>query len=504
MPDATTISATHALVGAPAAPHLPAAPDLARRGRLHRLKSWLTHSTDDDASRLELTAYSIGGIGQGLSSGSIEQLAMPILNMTLNVDPAKLGLIRSIKLLWDGINDPLFGHITDNAKTRWGRRRPFIALGGVLVGLMTFGMWLMPLGKTEWWYLMYFGIAIMLIETASTVFTVPYYALGIEMSPTYHGRTRVAAYRSFLGGLAGMLTPWFLVFCTLPVFCGILIGARWLSIGLGTIAIITALFAAKICKERTHVSNAGPREHFFTAVLGCANNSHFWKVTMMYVIMGTAGSLFGQVSGYVSIYYVFHGSIAAGARIGAIAGTLGTILAMCGIPLVAWASKRLGKHGAMRCAVLLMLAGDLLRWVLYNPQYPWLILLSPFTYSIGISATYTILSSMQADVVDVDELQSGRRREGMFGAVSSVVMKASFALATAFSGIILNMTHFDSALGGAQTAQTFFTMRILFSVAPACANALVLFLLYKYPLTAARMDEIRCELQRRRAAKREA
>ncbi len=69
---------------------------------------------------------------------------------------------------------------------------------------------------------------------------------------------------------------------------------------------------------------------------------------------------------------------------------------------------------------------------------------------------------------------------------------------------ILNMTHFDSTLGGAQTEQTFFTMRILFSIAPACANALVLFLLYKYPLTATRMEEIRSELQRRRAAKLEA
>jgi GPH family glycoside/pentoside/hexuronide:cation symporter len=483
----------------PATP--PGTPPHSWRERWAHLRTWLTRSNEDEASRFELSAYATGGIGQGMTNGAIDQLTMPILNMTLGVDPAKLGLIRAVKMLWDGINDPLFGHITDNTRTRWGRRRPWIALGGVLVGLLSVGMWCMPLGMSERYYLIYFGIAILLIETASTIFTVPYYALGIEMSPTYHGRTRVTAYRGFLGGIVGFISPWFLRFTLLSCFGSILVGARVLSVMLGLVAMTTALWTAFVCKERTHVHiEKGHREHFFTAVRGCANNIHFWKVTVMYVILGMIGSLFGQVSGYVNIYYVFGGDMVKGSQIGAIAGMLGTFMALTGIPLIAWLSKRIGKHGALRMALVLMMLGDATRWFLYNPRYPWLILLTPFAYSIGISATYTILGSMQADVVDVDELRSGRRREGMFGAVSAVVMKASFALAVALSGFILNMTGFDAKLGGQQAPETFFLMRVLFSVVPATFQSVVLLLLIKYPLTEARMRAIRAELQQRRAS----
>jgi GPH family glycoside/pentoside/hexuronide:cation symporter len=107
---------------------------------------------------------------------------------------------------------------------------------------------------------------------------------------------------------------------------------------------------------------------------------------------------------------------------------------------------------------------------------------------------------MQADVVDVDELLSGQRREGMFGAVASVVMKSASALAITIAGFVLYMTGFNKELGGGQTAQTFLLMRIMFSFAPLSFLCVVQLLLCKYPLTAQRMNEIHVELKRRHAA----
>ncbi|NLF39908.1 MFS transporter [bacterium] len=502
MPAAASLAHMTPVPGAPPpVPEGAAAAPPPRAGLVARARAWLDTSGPGEAPRRELLAYSLGGFGQGMAAG-VMGLTMPILNMTLGVDPGKLGLVRSLKMIWDGVNDPIFGHITDNTKTRWGRRRPYIAVGGVLTGLLSIGMWMMPPGMTETWYLVYFAVAILLIETSSTVFTVPFYALGIELSPSYHGRTRVAAYRGFINGIGGFISPWFLRFCLLSSFGGILYGARWLSLILGSIAMVTAVIAAAVCRERLQADTVRPakNENFFKAVRGCADNVHFWRVTGIYVIMALGGGLFEMIGGYMSIFYVFRGDMTAASGIGGITGMLGTGMAMIGIPLIARVSRRLGKHGALRCALVLMMTGDLMRWVLFDPRHPWLLLLTPISYSIGISATYTILGSMQADVVDVDEMNSGRRREGMFGAVSAVVMKSASAFAVACSGFILNMTGFDAKLGGAQSEQTYFLLRILFTFGPLAFQGLVLLLLYRYPLTESRMDDIRAELKQRRAA----
>jgi GPH family glycoside/pentoside/hexuronide:cation symporter len=490
-------------VGACAAQSVACAAPLPWHLRLARkAQTWWLGAAADEASRKEITIYAAAGLGEGLAVNSIRTLTMPILNMTLGVDPRYISIVGGIKTFWDAVTDPVFGHITDNFRSRWGRRRPFIALGGVLVGIMMFAIWLLPPGKSPLWYLLYYATAMMLLTVATTIFSVAYYALGIELSPTYHGRTRVTAFRSFLNGLTGYISPWFLRFCLIGAFGGIVMGARVLGAILGCITICVCLYTAIACRERTEISvlKRRKKEKFFVAIKGCASNVHFWKITTIYIVLSTMGALFEQFGQYVNVYYVFGGNMKAAAGLMALGGMIGTSCAMVGIPLVAWVSSRIGKHNALRLTVLLMMIGDVSRWVLYNPKYPYLMLLNPLFYSIGISATYTILSSMQADVVDVDELLSGQRREGMFGAVASVVMKSASALAITIAGFVLYMTGFNKELGGGQTAQTFLLMRIMFSFAPLSFLCVVQLLLCKYPLTAQRMNEIHVELKRRHAA----
>jgi GPH family glycoside/pentoside/hexuronide:cation symporter len=362
----------------------------------------------------------------------------------------------------------------------------------------TLGTWHLNIPKHVIW----FGVTLFLMDIGTTVFMVPYYALGIELSPTYSGRMRVAAWRSLLGGIAGMISPWYYLFCQIAIFGGVLYGARYLTGILAIVATVAGIYAAVVCKERTHMEQLErrKRESFFSAVRGCARSWHFWRITIIYVIMLFIGPLFEIFGGYVTLWYVFQGDKKAMGIIGGYTGMIGTAMGMIGILIFTRISNRFGKHNALRTAIVLFIIGHLLKLVLYNPACPQLLYLTPFFFSIGIAATFTILSALQADIVDVDELASGQRREGMFGAVASVTMKSSGALATALAGFLVAMTKYDVTLGVNQPPGTFTAMRLLFSLGPIPFLLAVLALLYKYPFTAQRMEEIHQVLKRRHAA----
>jgi GPH family glycoside/pentoside/hexuronide:cation symporter len=233
---------------------------------------------------------------------------------------------------------------------------------------------------------------------------------------------------------------------------------------------------------------------------GRTRSWHFWRITIIYVIMLFIGPLFEIFGGYVTLWYVFRGDKAFMASLGGYIGMIGTIMGGLGIFLFSWISNRYGKHVALRTAVSMFICGHLLKLVLYNPACPYLLFCTPFLFSIGIAATFTVLSAMQADIVDVDELVSGQRREGMFGAVASVVMKSSGALATALAGFLVVLTGYNVELGVNQPPGTFTAMRLLFSLGPIPFLVIVLALLHKYPFDRKRMDEIHAELKRRHAA----
>lgn len=476
-------------------------------------RRWYNHSSPDDASAREVIAYAAGGVGAGLPGAAITGLTMLIMNVELGVPPQYIGLVLSAFIVWDAVNDPVFAHITDNTRSRWGRRRPYIAIGGIWIGLLGIATWMMPAGMGmlnvtvgPWSLsiaksLIWFGVCLFLMDIGTTVFMVPYYALGIELSPTYDGRTRVAAWRSLLGGVAGMVSPWFYRFCLIAVFGGVLYGARVLMVILAVVAGAAGIYTAAVCKERTHMDTLRKRkkESFFSAVRGCARSWHFWRITIIYVIMLFIGPLFEQFGAYVSLWYVFKGDKVFMATLGGYVGMLGTAMGMAGIAIFTRVSNKFGKHNALRTAVILFIIGHILKLVLYNPACPYLLILTPFIFSIGIAATFTILSAMQADIVDVDEIVSGQRREGMFGAVASVVMKSSGALATGIAGFLVAMTGYNVDFGANQPPGTFTAMRLLFSLGPVPFLLVVLALLRKYPFDKKRMDEIHQELKRRHA-----
>jgi GPH family glycoside/pentoside/hexuronide:cation symporter len=201
---------------------------------------------------------------------------------------------------------------------------------------------------------------------------------------------------------------------------------------------------------------------------------------------------------YVIIYYVFGGDQELGAKYAGYSGTLGAAATFVVIFFITWLSTRIGKRRAFYVSTGVSIVGYGLKWFCYNPRYPWLLLLPAPLTAFGLGGLFTLMGSMIADVVDVDELQTQQRREGMFGSIFWWVVKLGMAAALAAGGFLLNATGFRVDLAGAQTAETILLMRICDVVIPMVTSAIAIWAIATYPITEEKAREVRAELERRR------
>lgn len=168
------------------------------------------------------------------------------------------------------------------------------------------------------------------------------------------------------------------------------------------------------------------------------------------------------------------------------------------IPLCAWIATRWDKKSLLYITVLSAVAGSLSVYFCVTPANPWLQLIPPlFIGPIGMGL-WLVVPSMQADVADYDELVTGKRREGSFAAVFSWTFKASIALASGLSGVVLVLTGFEIGRGAEQAPHVLTNLKFFYILIPIGFLLLCLFAISRYDLTRERMAEIRRQLESRR------
>ena len=443
--------------------------------------------TQGETPTRELLAYSLPESANVFVNAASTNLLHPILVTGLHVSPALVGTALMVRGLWDAATDPVMGHVSDNTRTRFGRRRPYIALGGILMAIVLLAMWAFPRGSSEIHIAWHIGICLVLFATAQTIFSVPYGALALELSSTYNGRTRVQLVKTYFSRVPGFVSPYFVSFCFASWFVDALAGIRWMATFAAGFILLASLVAFFGTKERAKVS--ATKEKFWHAIGTTLRSVHFLKIAFIYVALLFTLGAFGAFSYFLTVYYVFGGDVARGTLFSGHVELFAGVLVLAGVPLVGWASKRFQKHNALRIALVLMIIGSALQLVLLDPQRPWLMFISPFFYSMGIASTFVILGTMLADVIDADELATGQRREGLFGAVAAFMMKSMGAVAAGASGFLISWTGFDAELGGAQAPGVFHNMLWMFA-GKGLLLAACLLVLYRYPLTEQRVAEI--------------
>ena len=450
--------------------------------------------------------YGLGAFVNNLLAAAIGGMSI-VLNLGLGMNPALVGLLGALPRLIDAFTDPLMGYVSDHTRSRWGRRRPYIFAGAIAAGVIFALLWQLPEGKSESYYFWFFLIGSLFFYLAYTVFATPWVALGYELTPDYHERTRVMAVQNFMGQLAYLISPWFLWVMQYDVlFDDLVSGARALAIVIGVTVVaigilpaifLTERFSAEVVDEVKRKFLESTRD-FFRGFAAALKFSPFFKLCMATFLVFNGFMMVASFQAYVIIYYVFAGDQSLGAEYAGWVGTVSAIATFCVIFFISWLSTKIGKRRAFFVSTGVSMVGYALKWVCYSPQYPLLLLIPAPLIAFGLGGLFTLMGSMIADVCDMDELESHERREGMFGSIYWWVVKLGMAAALAIGGILLNATGFDVALGGDQTDSTILLMRLFDIAIPLAASAVAIWMVATYPITEQKAHEVRLELERRR------
>ncbi len=456
--------------------------------------------------------YGLGTAGDMWGHWLYVGLAYPVFNLYLKVNPVYIGIALMITRLFDGITDPILGSISDNARTRWGRRRPFILVGSILAGL---GLPLLFMASPHWtqnqvfWFIL---ISAMVYAPMMSCYNMPYYSLGAELTPDYNERTNLMSFRGVIQKAIEVpnfyafrftQTAFFalgidaatghMTYNTLrgaQVFCAIM-GAIIMIIGALNFFFVKERYFEKVRARQTEKVRLS--ESFFTT-LKC-------RPFLLIVILGLAFNLgsgiVGQLGTYTTVFYVAGGDQHEGSAWNGHMGIAAMVGALIGVPLINVLSRWLGKRRALMANLVFGMIVFASTWWLYNPRLPWLQLGASGTIGLCAAALWVMHGSMGADVMDYDELHSHKRREGAFSACSSWIMKTSIALSMLLSGIVLNATGFD-ANKAQQAVETITNIRLLLAGIPFCGTAVAFLMVFLYPLTRERMAEVRTQLEARR------
>jgi GPH family glycoside/pentoside/hexuronide:cation symporter len=237
---------------------------------------------------------------------------------------------------------------------------------------------------------------------------------------------------------------------------------------------------------------------FFRGFAVTIRSKPFLKLCLATFLVFNGFMMVSSFQFYVIIYYVFGGDTVRGAEFAGWAGTVQSIATFGVIALVTLLGTRLGKKRTFYVAIGVSMLGYALKWFCYNPEIPWLVILPAPLLAFGLGGLFTILPSMIADVVDLDELQTHERREGMYGSIFWWVVKLGMAAALAAGGFLLNATGFDVALAGNQSAQTITLMRLFDAFLPFLASGVAIWAIATFSITEERAHEVRLQLEARR------
>ncbi len=455
-------------------------------------------------------AFGAGHLVNNLLPGSLGVFSFFLLT-AYGMDPLLAGLLGGLPRLFDAVTDPIMGYITDNTKSRFGRRRPYIFAGAILTGLLFILLWQMSPENSQtynFWYFLGFSF---LYIIGNTIYSAPLIGLGYEMTFDYNERTRLMGVSQTIGQIAWMIVPWFWAIIANPnLFESQDVGVRKLSILVGVICMTLGVLPALFCKEidqakltnRDDINLKNIARNFRNLLKNMVQvfkNVPFVRLCGATFLVFNGYQMVASFSYFIIVFYMFRGDYGAA---GSWPAWFSTVSALCTafliIPIITKMSNKWGKRNAFVIATLISIFGYALKWWGFNPENPWLIFIPVPFMVFGIGGLFTLMMSMTADVCDLDELRNGMpRKEATFGAVYWWMVKLGMGLAIMLGGIVLKMVGFDQNLA-LQSAETLTRLRLADIIIPSTTAALAIWLMWKYDLTEKKAREIKDELVRRR------
>lgn len=454
--------------------------------------------------------------GIGMLSNQMFPAALAIFMVVLVQDYAfptwMWGILFFVPRIFDSITDPIMGFISDNTRSVWGRRRQYVLLGALIMGVSFALLWQIYIEDGVSYNFTYFLLWSLVFYLGLTIFSVPYVAMGYEMSDDFHERTSIMATAQFLGQWAWVIAPWFWVVMYDDSWFGDTTETtRTLGVWVAVIFALFAMAPGLFIKSKSTKNDESLMPLTFKTIGGSLKQiienfkeafkiEQFRKLCFSTFLIYNAFNVVAGFSFFIVVYYLFNGDAEAAGVWPTLLGSVGALATtFLVIPIVAKMSKILGKKKAFLVSQGISVLGYIMLWFLFIPGKPYMFLFALPFFSFGIGSLFTLMMSMTSDVLDIDELNSGKRREGVFGAIYWWMVKFGFAIAGLLTGAIMTIVGFVPDTVNTEASIT--GIRIFYSGLPIVGTLAAMWIMRSYNLTEEKVNEISEELNRRKAFK---
>jgi GPH family glycoside/pentoside/hexuronide:cation symporter len=436
-----------------------------------------------------ILSYSLPAFGAAVIPISVALYLPNFYTDELGVTAGMLGWVFLAGRFWDAVTDPLMGHLSDRTRTRWGRRRPYFLVSALPIWLLFYLIWSPDRSLSPQGLYVHLLVSYLVLFTFWTVFYIPWVSLGMEMTPVYHERTRLFGGRQGLyvaGTAVGMLAP--------ELFARAagdpLTGYSRMAIVFGGLTFLLILVAFSRLREPLGV----PRAETFPFFQGLAitfRNRAFVVLLLVYMTSMVGGSFIAPLTLYVAKYVIQARWAVPYVMLAYLAGSVASI------PLWVHLARRWGKNRTWSGALLLATLAYAASFTYHEGTWVrWIVLAVLVGAAQGCSLT--LGPSISADVIDSDELETGRRREGAFMGVWSFVDKAAVGLAIFIGMQGLETVGYQPNV--AQSERVVAGIKFLYCLLPAVCSGVALLVFQRFPITPEVHASIRAGLDARAAA----
>ena len=429
----------------------------------------------------------------------------------VGLDPrlASYGALAGI--VWDAINDPLVGILSDRLHTRWGRRRPFLLWFAIPFGLSFILLWSAPTWESQTALLVYVTLAFMIADTLLTLISIPYFALMPELTEDYDERTALTSYRSFFQLFSAMV-----IVIAAPAIVDKVVAAGgtqqqgFMLVGaiFGLIGAVPLLLLGIFIRERAtpEQTKSIPIQETLKAAW---QNIPFRYAIGMYLLNWSAVDMIIVVFPFYLLYWVAEGNLLASISVFGFAlayesAFFGLLMLVCilFIPFWMWMARRFDKRRAYIIGMIFWVVVQFLVFTIQPGDIQYLMILAVFA-GAGVSAAYSLPDAMFADVIEWDELRTRRRQEGIFYGIRTFIRKLTGALILFITLQLLGWSGYSAPPVGVpqftQTEATLHMIRLIVSPFGAILMAGTIVFAWLFPLTRKKYERIQRLLERRRA-----
>ena len=444
-------------------------------------------------TRLAKLAFGAGDLSPAIVAAINGFFLNAFLLDVAGLRPAMAGSIFLIVKAWDAINDPIVGVLTDRTKSRWGRRRPWLLFAAIPFGLFFFLQWLVP-PLSDWGKFWYYLVVAILLDAAYTAVNVPYAALTPELTHDYDERTSLSSYRmsfSILGGVFAAFLHTVIVGKFANVYTGYMVSAA-----IWTFFIIVPNWITFAFTREVHFKEDRPKgPGFFEGLRIAFSNRAFVLVTLIY-LMSWLSIQFVQTNLILYVKYWMGAESQFGTLVLAV-----QVSAFLFVLLWTRVSARIGKQTTYYIGMSFWIVVEIILFFVQPGQMRLLFVLAILAGG-GVSIGYLIPWSMIPDVIEMDELETGQRREGVFYGFFVFLQKLGISLGLAISNFILEASGYVNQVPGgpipSQPSAVLLALRAFVSLAPAVILLASFLAVRAYPISREKHAAMRAELARRK------